>query len=296
MLSEYTSWRVGGPAKHLLIPHDIHELSEFLKNIAPPEPILWLGLGSNVLIRDGGFNGTVVITQGSFLNKLDFLEHTPNNFKPKKLIRLEAGVPCGTAARFCARNGLSGLEFLAGVPGTIGGALCLNAGAHGSETWDSVTACEIIDKEGQLKIRPHDDYDIYYRHINLKNTHSGNNNPEWFIAGYFSLTPCEPKDSLLKIKTYLAHRALTQPINLPSCGSVFRNPPHQHAAKLIESAGLKGFKIGGAEISTKHANFIVNTHQATANDIELLIKHIIKTVQEQSGITLIPEVHIVGES
>jgi UDP-N-acetylmuramate dehydrogenase len=285
-LSKYTSWRVGGPAKNLFIPDDITDLANFLKTLPETEKIVWLGLGSNVLIRDGGFKGTVIITQGA-LNKTERLTSDDGE---NNRVKIEAGVACGTAARFCARLGLTGIEFLAGVPGTMGGALAMNAGAHGGETWQYVEQCEVINRLGEIKTRLASEYKISYRQVICPDQ------SEWFIAAYLKLIPGDKEKSLLKIKEYLAHRALTQPINLPNCGSVFRNPPNNFAAKLIESCGLKGHKIGGAEVSHKHANFIINDNNASAADIEKLIDYIKDKVKQTHNIDLVREVHIIGES
>ncbi len=281
LLSKYTSWRVGGPAKNLFIPENLDDLVKFLPTLPNDEKIIWIGLGSNLLIRDGGFNGTIIITQGSFLNKIQSLDNNR--------VKIDAGAACGTVARSCARLGLTGIEFLAGVPGTMGGALAMNAGAHGGETWDYVEQCETINRRGEIKLRPASDYQASYRHV----VHPEKD--EWFLSGYLKLIPGDKETSLKKIKDLLEHRSNTQPINLPNCGSVFRNPKDNFAAKLIESCNLKGFKIGGAEVSTKHANFIINTGTATAYDIEELITYIANTIKQQHNIDLVREVHIIGE-
>ena len=279
-LANFNAWRVGGPAERLYQPKNKEDLQQFLANLSQEEPLTWLGLGSNLLIRDGGIRGTVVLMQGA-LNQIALLEPT--------LIRLEAGVACGTAARFCARQGLGGLEFLAGIPGTIGGALAMNAGAHGSETWEWVEACETVTRQGQALLRSAKEYQVAYRQVRPPA-------PEGFVAGYFRLLKTEPAASLQRIKNLLAHRSATQPINLPNCGSVFRNPPEHYAAQLIESCGLKGLRRGGAMVSPKHANFIVNDQKASAQDIEFLIQDIALTVKQQHGIELQREVHIIGEA
>lgn len=276
-LANYNSWRVGGKAKKLYLPVSLEDLKNFL--IAHPnDNFAWIGLGSNLLIRDQGLDATVIITQGG-LNKIELL--TESN-----TVRIEAGVACGQAARFCARAGLTGIEFLAGVPGTIGGALKMNAGAHGGETWNYVTKVETINTQGQIHARDASDYKVAYRYVETPQD-------EWFVAGHFKLIPGNKETSLEKIKTLLAHRAATQPINLPNCGSVFRNPPGDFAARLIESCGLKGKSIGGASVSTKHANFIINENNATAKDIENLIEFITHEVEKKHGIKLIREVHIL---
>lgn len=277
-LSEYTSWRVGGPAKQLYLPQDSDDLIAFLKQLPEKEPLLFLGLGSNTLIRDGGFHGTVIITQGA-LQKLEQLKPTT--------VRAEAGVASPAFARFTARHHLSGAEFLAGIPGTIGGALAMNAGCNQQETWQIVQAVEVVNRRGEKKIRYPTDYAIAYRCVQAKED-------EFFLAAHFELMPGEKETSLEKIRILLDYRTRTQPTNEPSCGSVFRNPPGQYAARLIEQCGLKGTRIGDAVISEKHANFIVNEGQATAAEIEQLITLIQQTVSQQQNITLIPEVHIVG--
>lgn len=278
LLSNYNSWRVGGPAQCLYLPADKEDLINFLLTLPPDEPLFWLGLGSNLLIRDAGITGTVIVTQGG-LNQISQIDETT--------VKVEVGVACGTLARHCARLGLTGIEFLAGVPGTMGGALAMNAGAHGGETWQYVSACETINRKGEIRIRPATDYVVGYRSVKRPTE-------EWFLSAYLNLIPGSKDESLGRIKSLLAHRSATQPINLPNCGSVFRNPPNNFAAKLIESCGLKGKRIGGASVSTKHANFIINDQNATANDIEQLINLVAEEVKRQHDIQLIQEVHIVG--
>jgi UDP-N-acetylmuramate dehydrogenase len=278
-LSEYTSWRVGGPAERLYLPKNLNSLISFLKTIPENEPLTWLGLGSNTLVREGGVKGTVIVTQAC-LNELNILDEVT--------IRAEAGVACPAFARFCARHDLQGLEFLAGIPGTIGGALAMNAGCHGGETWNCVAAVETVDHKGNRHTRFPQEYQIAYRSV--KGVPH-----EWFVAGHFRLTPGIKEESLEKIRALLAHRAATQPTNEPSCGSVFRNPPGDYAARLIESCGLKGKTIGGAHVSTKHANFIVNDGNAKSSDIESLIAFVEEEVEKKCGVKLIREVHIIGE-
>lgn len=279
-LADYTSWRVGGPAEKLYKPADLSDLIAFLQKLPQEEPLTWLGLGSNILIRDGGIQGTVIITQGC-LTGIQLIE---NN-----IIRAEAGVACPLLARFAARQGLAGLEFLAGIPGTIGGALTMNAGCHGGETWNHVIAVETIGRFGDCKRRLPEEYEITYRQAKSRHPQ------EWFVAGHFQLPAGDKTQSLEKIRQLLAHRAATQPTSEPNCGSVFRNPPGNYAARLIEMCGLKGKRIGQAVVSTKHANFIINEGGATASDIEALIKLLADTVKEQQGIELQREVHILGQ-
>ena len=278
-LSDYTSWRVGGVAKQLYRPADSRDLIGFLQQLDAAEPLLWLGLGSNLLIRDGGFNGTVIATQGC-LERLEL--------QPDGLLYSEAGVSCAKVARFAARQGRVGIEFLAGIPGTMGGALAMNAGAFGGETWDAVAWVETVDRQGCVRRRDPSQFEVGYRSVKGA---AG----EWFLSTGLQIRPGDVAAGQQKIKQLLARRAETQPIGLPSCGSVFRNPAGDHAARLIEAAGLKGERIGGAVVSEKHANFIINSGAATANDIESLICLVRDRVEAASGVRLQTEVHMVGE-
>ncbi|WP_133130418.1 UDP-N-acetylmuramate dehydrogenase [Legionella yabuuchiae] len=280
-LGDYTTWRVGGPAKALYKPASLGDLAEFLKSLPSSEPILWLGLGSNSLIRDNGFLGTVILTQ-NYLNELTLLDDTT--------IRVEAGVSCAKMARFCARNHLSGGEFWAGIPGTMGGALRMNAGCFNGETWNYVIEVETINRFGEIKTRLAKEFDVSYRQV------LGLANDEWFVSATCRLQPGDKEASLQVIKDLLARRAATQPTSEYNCGSVFRNPPNHFAAKLIETSGLKGYSIGGARVSEKHANFIINTDgKATAKDIEQLIQTVQDVVKEKTAYELIREVHIIGD-
>lgn len=279
-MARHTSWRTGGPADRYYEPADLADLCEFLQQTPASEPVMFVGLGSNLLVRDGGIRGTVIMTSG-LLNEITLLE--------PGLVRVEAGVACAKVARFCARQGLVGVEFLAGIPGTMGGALAMNAGAFGGETWPHVVAVETIDRGGARHQRMPEEYDISYRHVRGP---AG----EWFVAAHLRLQPGDTEASTAHIKSLLEKRSATQPIGLPSCGSVFRNPPGDHAARLIEVSGLKGTRIGGAIVSEKHANFIINTGTATAADIEALIEKVAAEVEQRHGIRLVKEVHIVGEA
>ncbi len=281
-LTKYTSWWAGGCARQLYKPENLADLAVFLQQLPADEPLLWLGLGSNVLVRDGGFVGTVIITQGA----LNIIEP-----KAQTMMRAEAGIACPKFARHCARLGLTGMEFWVGIPGTVGGALRMNAGAFGGETWEYVAAVETIDRCGEIRVRQPEEFKINYRCVETPITE----HDEWFVAGHFRLQSGDRKQSLATIKTLLGKRSNSQPIGTHSCGSVFRNPPNDYAARLIEQAGLKGTSIGDATISTKHANFIINHGNATASDIEELILLAQQTVQDKFKVTLIPEVHIIGD-
>jgi UDP-N-acetylmuramate dehydrogenase len=276
-LARHTSWRVGGPARVFYRPADAADLAAFLRGLDPNEPLLWLGLGSNLLVKDSGFAGTVIQTQGC----LDTLERVG-----EMEIRAESGVSCAKAARFAARAGLGGVEFLAGIPGTMGGALAMNAGAYGGETWGRVRRVHTLDRHGTVRERWPAEYRIGYRQVEGP---SG----EWFLDAELSLVPGDAAESLERIRGLLEQRGRAQPIGQPSCGSVFRNPPGDHAARLIEAAGLKGLRVGGAQVSDKHANFIINAGDATAADIERLIARVQTEVEQASGVKLVPEVRRV---
>ncbi len=278
-LAKHTSWRVGGPAAQLYRPADREDLLAFLRTLPAAQPLLWLGLGSNLLVDDSGWPGTVIETQGCLMDM--------EAIGPGRL-RFEAGVPCAKAARFATRQGLVGIEFLAGIPGTIGGALAMNAGAWGGETWPQVALVRTVDRAGSVRERLPADFEVGYREVVIPEG-------EWFLEAEMQLTPGDTEAALARIKALLARRAATQPTGLPSCGSVFRNPPGDHAARLIEACGLKGRRSGGAEVSRKHANFIINTGNATARDIARLIAAVQAEVQRRHGVRLIPEVRRVGD-
>ena len=277
-LQRYNTWRIGGPARQMYLPADVEDLATFLCTLPADEPLLWLGLGSNLLIRDGGFGGTVILLQGR-LNDLRIDDGS---------VYAEAGVACAKVARECARADLSGAAFLAGIPGTIGGALAMNAGAFGGETWRIVTMATTIDRRGRIRERRADEYQVAYREVRCPAE-------EWFLACTLRLEQGDGAAEQAAIRALLDHRAQTQPTGQASCGSTFRNPPGDHAARLIEASGLKGCRLGGAEVSTKHANFIINTGSASAADVENLILHVRAEVQRCQGVALQTEVHMVGE-
>ncbi len=272
-LARHTSWRVGGPARRLYRPADAEDLVEFLRRLDPCEPLLWLGLGSNLLVPDAGFPGTVILTHGC-LTRLERLGPVG--------IYAQAGTTCARVARFAARHDLVGVEFLAGIPGTMGGALTMNAGAWGGETWTRVGRVRSIDRTGVVRERAPADFYIGYREVRGAPG-------EWFLDVELELQLGDGAAAMARIHALLDQRARTQPTGLPSCGSVFRNPPGDHAARLIESVGLKGYRFGGAQVSEKHANFIINTGPATARDIVGLVDHVRHEVERHTGVRLQPE-------
>lgn len=279
-LAKYTSWRIGGPAQRLYIPEDKADLIAFIASLPADEPLTWIGLGSNLLVRDGGVRGTVI--------------NTRSRLKDMKLIDsgrvyVEAGIPCAHVARFCSDLDLTGAEFLAGIPGTMGGALSMNAGAFGGETWNIVDRVEMINHHGEVIERNHHEFEVAYRSVKgLKN--------EWFLSAQLKLEKGNSQQSQQHIKALLEKRNSSQPTNKPTCGSVFKNPPGDFAARLIEACDLKGFAVGGAVVSKKHANFIENRGDATARDIETLIEHIQSQVQRRFGVILQTEVCRIGET
>jgi UDP-N-acetylmuramate dehydrogenase len=280
-MARHVSWRAGGPADRFFIPQSVEELSRFLASVAKEEALLFVGLGSNLLVRDGGFRGSVVLTHSAKKSaRMD-----------GRLIYAEAGVASPKVARFAATHHFVGAEFLAGIPGTVGGALAMNAGCYGGETWNIVPKVLTVNRAGEIRERHKREFEIGYRHCR-----SRSKDEEWFLAAWFELEKGDGEASRARIKELLAKRIATQPLQLANAGSVFRNPPGDHAARLIESCGLKGLACGGARVSEKHANFIVNPDgTASAAEIEALILQIKATVFEKTGIDLVPEVRIVGE-
>lgn len=282
-MARHVSWRAGGRTKRFFKPADLADLQAFLPTLPPGEPILFVGLGSNLLVRGddrgGGFDGTVILTTPT-VHGIALDGH---------MVSAGAGVASPHVAKFAAKNHLAGAEWLAGVPGTIGGALAMNAGCYGTECWDQIVDCTTIDRSGALHTRTAADFDIGYRHVAPKF-----DSEEWFVAGRFRFAPGDALVAQARIKELLAKRMASQPLDKPNAGSTFRNPPGDHAARLIESCGLKGHTIGGAQVSIKHANFIINTGTASAADIENMIDHMQATVKAQTGVELVREVRIVG--
>ncbi len=283
-MARHVSWRAGGAAARFFKPADLADLQKFLPTLPADEPLLFVGLGSNLLVRDGGFRGTIVLTT-PMLHGLALDPADPS------IVCAGAGVASPHVARYAARQQFAGAEWLAGVPGTIGGALAMNAGCYGHETWEQVVDCTTIDRGGKLHTRTAADFDIGYRHVAAKFA-----GEEWFVAARLRFPPGDALAAQARIKELLAKRMATQPLDKPNAGSTFRNPAGDYAARLIESCGLKDFTIGGAQVSMKHANFIINTGTATAADIENMIAHIQATVKAKTGVELVREVKIVGEA
>jgi UDP-N-acetylmuramate dehydrogenase len=333
-MGKHVSWRAGGAAQRVYIPADLDDLTWLVRSLPAHEEIHMLGLGSNMLVRDGGVAGVVILLHG-VLKKLAIESRTQGmppapTGRDTALIYAQAGVASPKLARFAANNNLVGGEFWAGIPGTIGGAIAMNAGCYGGETWDKLVQVLTLNRQGQLNERLPGEYVTGYRHVALKQAplpnpdgttnhstkpasgqvagyppHAGEGTNvglrpptpinEWFVGGWFRLEHGDGAASREIIKTLLKKRIAAQPLGQPNAGSVFRNPPGDHAARLIESCGLKGFRIGDAQVSEKHANFIVNLGHAYASDIERLIEHVEDCVEAHTNVRLIREVRIIGE-
>jgi UDP-N-acetylmuramate dehydrogenase len=286
-MSKHVSWRAGGPARRFFAPADLEDLSAFLGQLPDEEPVLFVGLGSNLLVREGGWRGTVVLTYGS---------SRPLRLEDG-LVYAEAGAACPKVARFAADHKLGSAEFLTGIPGTVGGALAMNAGCYGGETWDIVERVVTINRRGQLRRRGKEEFEFGYRHCELK-ADASSDGDEWFASAHFRLPEGDREESRAIMQALLTKRRSTQPLQLPNAGSVFRNPPEgKAAARLIQFSGLRKYERGGARVSEKHANFIVNPGgKASAADIEGLILHVQAVVEEKTSVRLVPEVKIVGDA
>lgn len=280
-MAGHVSWRAGGVAARAFFPADLDDLAAFFERMRFDEPLLAVGLGSNLLVRDGGYEGTIVFTHAAL---------TELRVEPDGAIYCEAGVPSPKLARFAAAEGREGAEFLAGIPGTFGGALAMNAGCHGGETWNHVERVLMLNRRGEKIVRAKEDFIVDYRHVGLRAA-----TDEIFAAAWLRLPSGDAEAAKNRMRELLDRRATTQPLQLPNAGSVFRNPPGDHAARMIEAAGLKGMAEGGARVSEKHANFIVNPDgKATAAEIETLIGRIQAAVWEKFAVRLKREVRIVG--
>ena len=277
-MARMTTWGTGGRADRVYVPADAEDLADFLAGLGPRDEVLWVGLGSNLLVRDGGIGGVVILTSRT----LGGIEEPGGG-----LVRAGAGVPCAKLARRFAGRGLAGGEFLAGIPGTLGGALAMNAGAHGAETWDLVHRVETVDRNGGRHWRVRDDFEVGYRSV-------AGAAAEWFTGAELRLVSEDPATVRARTRGMIRARAASQPVGERSCGSVFRNPPGDHAGRLVEACGLKGARVGGAVVSEKHGNFIVNERNASSSDIEALIGKVRSRVRNETGVDLEPEVRVVG--
>ncbi|QJC52499.1 UDP-N-acetylmuramate dehydrogenase [Paenibacillus albicereus] len=281
-LARHTTWKIGGPADVLLTPAGKPEMLRAMA-ILNRNGVPWtiIGKGSNMLVSDKGIRG-VVIKAGEALDYAEF---------DGTLVRAGAAYSIIKLTVMAGKQGLTGLEFAGGIPGTVGGAVYMNAGAHGSDMSQRFNSAEIVLETGELVVWGPEEMAFRYRHSRLQEPGSRG----IVLEATLQLAHGDRKEIAAALATHKERRRRTQPLQQPSCGSVFRNPPGHHAAKLIEESGLKGFSIGGAQVSPLHANFIVNTGQATAEDVLTLIAHIRSTVNNRTGIELMPEVLVVGE-
>ena len=274
----HTSFRIGGNAEIMAFPKTEAELKAVLlaSDLLDTTPRI-LGAGTNVLAPDAGIDGIVICLKDC----LDGMERLDDN-----RIRVMAGVTLTRAAVFAANLGLSGLEFAHGIPGTVGGGVYMNAGAYGGEICNIFESAQIMDVHGQIYRKNRDEMDFSYRHSILENT------TDILISATFSLEPKPAELIRSQMRELMAKRSASQPLDMPSAGSAFKRPSHAYAAALIDQAGLKGFSIGGAAVSEKHAGFIVNKGGATAHDVQALLRAVSHRVFDMSGIRLEPEVRI----
>ena len=277
-MAKHTSFRIGGGAEVMAFPKSPEELAQVLKVSAllDVKPAI-LGAGTNVLAPDAGLPGLTICLKDA-LEGMEQLDETS--------IRVMAGVTMTRAAVFAANLGLSGLEFAHGIPGTVGGGVYMNAGAYGGEICQVCTRVEVMDMEGNTRILSGEEMEFSYRHSRLEEE------PGIVVSADFRLTKAEPEDIKAKMKELIGKRSASQPLDLPSAGSAFKRPVGGYAAALIDQNGLKGFQIGGAAVSTKHAGFVVNLGGATAQNVRDLLKEVSDRVFDSTGIRLEPEVRI----
>ncbi len=278
LMSKHTSFRIGGPAAIMAFPKNAEELSKLLKLSGLMDiKIAILGAGTNVLAPDEGMDSLVVCLKGC----MDGMERIDQNH-----IRIAAGVTMTKAAVFAAKLGLSGLEFAHGIPGTVGGGIYMNAGAYGGEICQVCTEVEVMDRDGNLSVATCEQMGFSYRHSILEDTGS------IVLSGTFALKTAPEEEIRAKMQELMKKRSSSQPLDLPSAGSAFKRPVGGYAAALIDQAGLRGFQIGGAAVSQKHAGFVVNLGGATAKDVKKLLNDVSSIVFEKNGIRLEPEVRI----
>lgn len=278
-MHKHTSWRVGGLAEMFYVPRDKASLVQLMCQLPGNVPVFWFGLGSNLLVRDAGIPGMVVCTFKG-MNQIERIA--------RDTVYVQAGVTSARMARYCARHGLEGAEFLAAIPGSLGGALAMNAGAYDVDTWSVVDKLECLDRDGNIHWFDKQDIHYAYREVELPAQH-------WIVGARIRLCAIRGLDIRRRMRELLKTRRSTQVVRTVKAGSVFKNPVNDTAERLLEASGVQGQSIGGAEISSQNANFIVNRGQASAADIEALITYAQQTVLKQTGIELQPEVCIVGK-
>jgi len=283
-LADYTSWRIGGPVDYLVFPQDAADLKEVLEWARRDKiPYFILGKGTNILVRDGGFRGMAISLADGFGQMA-----VTKSLSAEVQLQAGAGLPLGTVIDFCMQKGLSGLEFAAGIPGSVGGAVAMNAGAFGGEIKEVLQAVWVMDARGNMRQDPVEKLSFSYRALSLPLG-------EIILGGLFNLRPAEVTRVQEEVRKIIALRREKQPYDFPSAGSVFRNPSTGPAGRLIERCGLKGYRIGGAQISEKHANFIINRGGARAKDVLKLIEVVREKVWRETGVLLELEIRVVGE-
>jgi len=280
-MTRFTTFRVGGKVAALYFAQELPDLQRMVSYLAEENtPYLVVGKGSNILVKDNGFEGVVILLRG----ELAVIE---NNSKNDQIIFAGGGLSIGELMKYCTLNGLSGLEFLAGIPGTVGGAVAMNAGAFGEEIGSMVREIQMVTQKGELIRLDHSHLIFSYRELAIPKG-------SLIFKVRFRLNRESPEVIGKMVADYLSKRKARQPLEYPSGGSIFKNPPNDFAGRLIEKTGLKGERIGGAMISPKHANFIVNTGGARAEDILALMEMAREKVWEETGVELEPEIRVVG--
>ncbi|MGB9698616.1 MAG: UDP-N-acetylmuramate dehydrogenase [Thermodesulfobacteriota bacterium] len=283
-LADYTSWRIGGPVDYLVFPRDAADLKEVLEWARRDKiPYFILGKGTNILVRDGGFRGMAISLADGFA-QLAVIKSLAAEIH----LHAGAGLPLGMVIDFCLQKGLTGLEFAAGIPGSIGGAIAMNAGAFGGEIKDVLQAVWVMDAHGNMREDPKEKLSFSYRALRMLPG-------EIILGGLFRLRPAEITQVQEEVRKIIARRREKQPYDFPSAGSVFRNPQAGPAGRLIEKAGLKGYRIGAAQVSEKHANFIINRGGARAKDVLKLIEVVRDKVWRETGVLLELEIQVMGE-
>ncbi|MFH1624247.1 MAG: UDP-N-acetylmuramate dehydrogenase [Pseudomonadota bacterium] len=283
-MKEYTSWKVGGTADAIVFPKDLEDTVRIIKYLTEEQiPYFVLGNGTNLLVRDGGIRDIVISLSHGF-KRIELLKEDKS-----PMLFAEAGVLLGSLIRFSIDHSLSGLEFAAGIPGTVGGGLAMNAGGHFGELKDITHSISILNRNGRIITQEREDLRFSYRNLQLSDS-------TVILSALFELKINSQSHIRDRIEKILGERKATQPLDLPSAGSIFKNPKGMSAGKLIDRAGLKGAQVGGAMVSERHANFILNLGNATAKDVLSLIGEIQEKVYQETGLILEPEIRIIGEN
>ncbi len=284
-MTGYTSFRIGGPAEVMFFPEDLSDLRAVLRGAKRNNIQLFiLGLGTNLLVKDGGIPGVTVNLKN--LNKVKIIRTQNSELRTQNFIYAEAGVSLPRLLLFTARHGLEGLEFTAGIPGALGGAIIMNAGTRDGEMKDVVDNVTLMDSDGEIKTVKRDDIPFGYRRSGIEGM--------IVVSANLKLRKADPEVIKEGIKDRIKERKSREPSGLPNAGSVFRNPESVPAGKIIEELGLKGFRVGDAEVSRVHANFIVNRGKAKASDVISIINAIKEKVLKEKKVVLEPEIRIVG--